>query len=153
MAYLVAAPARRTGEDTPYFQVRAPVAGASIYLGLNSLAGTRVLTYQMDQQAMYRDLARRGRYWVDLIIDPWILGPETDDMDISFPSGGFHVVDSIRGCTRLEVIAGPRTPALIAKGSPGVRLEGAWSWDPATSFHELGGLHEQIANDGDHTQH
>jgi lipopolysaccharide transport system ATP-binding protein len=136
-----------------HFEVRAPVAGASIYLGLNSLTGTRVLTYQMDQQAMHRDLDRRGRYWVDLIIDPLILGPDIYDMDISCRSGGFHVVDSIRGCTRLEVIAGPRTPALIAQGSPGVRLEGAWSWDPATAFHESGGLHEQIANDGDHAQH
>ena len=122
-----------------HFEVRAPVAGASIYLGLNSLGGTRVLTYQMDRQAMHRDLVRSGRYWVDLIIDPWILGPDIYDMDVSCRSSGFHVVDSIRSCTRLEVIAGPRTPALIAQGSPGVRLEGAWSWDPATSFRDPGG--------------
>ena len=136
-----------------HFEVRAPVAGASIYLGLNSLGGARVLTYQMDHEAMHRDLARPGRYWVDLVIDPWILGPDVYDMDVSCRSGGFHVVDSIRGCTRLEVIAGPKTPTLIAQGSPGVRLEGAWSWDPATSFRDPGGLHEQIANDRDYMEH
>ena len=64
-----------------HFVVRAPVAGAS-----------RVLTYQMDHQATHRDLARPGRYWVDLIAHPWILGPDIYDVDISCRSGGFHVV-------------------------------------------------------------
>jgi hypothetical protein len=68
-----------------------------------------------------------------LLIDPWIMGPDVYEVDVSSRSGGFHVVDSIRSCVRLEVIAGPHTPALIARGSSGVRLEGAWSWDPATS--------------------
>ena len=42
-----------------------------------------------------------------------------------------------RGCTQLEVIAGPSTPALIAQRSPGVRLEGTWSWDLPKHLGEL----------------
>ena len=88
----------------------------------------------MNHEAARRDFASPGRYSVDLLIDPLILGPDVYEMDIGSRSGDFHTLDFIRGCTQLEVISGPNTPAAIAQRSPGVRLEGTWSWDlPTTS--------------------
>jgi lipopolysaccharide transport system ATP-binding protein len=116
------------------FETRAPISDVSITVGFNSPGGTRLLTYQMNNEAARRDLASPGRYSVDLLIDPLILGPDVYEMDIGSRSGDFHMLDFIRGCTQLEVITGPNTPAAIAQRSPGVRLEGSWSWDlPITS--------------------
>jgi lipopolysaccharide transport system ATP-binding protein len=116
------------------FEIRAPISDVSITVGLNSPGGTRLLSYHMNHKAARRDLASPGRYSVDLLIDPLILGPDVYEMDVGSRSGDFHTLDFIRGCTQLEVIAGPNTPAAIAQRSPGVRLEGTWSWDlPATS--------------------
>ena len=116
------------------FEARTPISDVSITVGFNSPGGTRLLSYQMNHEAARRDLASPGRYSVDLLIDPLILGPDVYEMDVGSRSGDFHMLDFIRGCTQLEVIAGPNTPAAIAQRSPGVRLEGTWSWDlPATS--------------------
>ena len=115
------------------FETRAPIADISITVGFNSPGGTRLLSYLMNHEAARRDLASPGRYSVDLLIDPLLLGPDVYEMDVGSRSGDFHVLDFIRGCAQLEVMAGPNTPAAITQRSPGVRLEGTWSWNlPAT---------------------
>ena len=101
-------------------------------LGFNSLGGSRILTYHMDHQATRRDLGCPGRYSVDLLIDPLILGPDLYDLDLGSRSGDFHILDTLRGCAQVEVIAGPNTPSLMFQKSPGVRLEGTWSWGPVS---------------------
>ena len=112
-----------------HFEIRAPVHGVSIIIGFNSSSGTRLLTYHMDDQATRRDFACPGRFSVDLLIDPLILGPNIYQVDLGSRSGDFHGLDFVSAC-ELEVIAGPSTPALIAQKALGVRLEGNWSWDP-----------------------
>lgn len=114
-----------------HFELRAPVAAASVAIGFNSLGGTRVLTYDMDQRVMRRDLGP-GKYSVDVTIDPLILGPAVYDVDVGSRSGDFHPLDFVRSCAQLEVIAGPGTAALIAEKSPGVHLIGDWSWGPVS---------------------
>jgi lipopolysaccharide transport system ATP-binding protein len=114
-----------------HFETHAPLSGVSIIVGFNSPAGARLLSYHMDHKVTRRDLARPGRYSVDLIIDPMILGPDIYNVDVVSRSGDFHSLDFISNCTQFEVVVGPNTPALIAQRSSGVRLEGTWSWDPA----------------------
>ena len=114
-----------------HFETRAPLSDISFVVGFNSPGGVRLLTYHMDHQAARRDLASPGRCFVNLIIDSLILGPDIYDLDIGSRSGDFHFLDFISGCFKLEVVAGPNTPALIAQKSPGVRLQGTWSWDQA----------------------
>ena len=120
-----------------HFETSAPISGVSVIVGFNSPGGARQLSYHMDHQATRRDLTYPGMYSVDLIIDPLILGPDIYAVDIASRSGDFHTLDFISGCAQLEVVAGPSTPALIAQRSPGVRLEGTWSWEPAPHHGEL----------------
>jgi lipopolysaccharide transport system ATP-binding protein len=119
-----------------YFENRAPVSGVRFSVGFSGLRnGGRVLTYLMASAAQL-DLTGPGKYWIDLLIDPMILGPDIYQLDIGCRSGDFHALDSVRNCVQLEVVAGPNTPASIAQDAPGVRLEGDWSWSPAQSWAE-----------------
>ena len=119
-----------------HFETRAPLSGVSIVVGFNNSGGTRVLSYHMNHEVRRRDFARPGRYSVDLIIDPLILGPDTYQLDVGSRSGDFHLLDFVGACAELEVIAGPSTPALIAQRALGVRLEGTWSWGPTPKLKE-----------------
>ena len=102
-----------------HFRIRAPVAGASIIVGFNSLAGARVLTYQMDNRDTRRDIGHPGTHSVDLLVDPMILGPDIYDVDVASRSGDFHALDSLRSCAQLEVTAGPKTPPFMFQVSRG----------------------------------
>jgi ABC-type polysaccharide/polyol phosphate transport system ATPase subunit len=112
-----------------HFTARLPVLGLSAILGFNSIEGVRVLSYHMAlRQGTRRDLSRSGDYSVDLCIDALPLGPALYTLDIVCRSGDLHFLDFVEGCTQLDVVAGPTTPTAIAHASPGVRLEGKWSW-------------------------
>src|SRR5262249_5830407 len=95
----------------------------------------RVLTYRMVSAAQ-RDFTRPGKYWIELLIDPMILGPDIYQLDIGCRSGDFHDLDFVGDCIQLEVVAGPNTPASLAQNASGVQLKGAWSWSPAQSSGE-----------------
>jgi lipopolysaccharide transport system ATP-binding protein len=120
-----------------HFKTRVALSDVSVLVGFNSSSGARVLSYHMDHTATRRDLACPGRYSVDLIIDPLILGPDTYSLDVSSRAGDLYALDFIRGCTQLEVVVGPSTPPSFAHGFPGVRLEGTWSWDLVLQRSEL----------------
>jgi lipopolysaccharide transport system ATP-binding protein len=108
-----------------HFETLAPLSGVSLGVTFSNLGGSRVLTYAMMNSS--RDLARPGKYSVDLTIEPLILGPSIYEFDVGCRSG-FQPLDFVRNCARLEVVVGPNTPASIVH-FPGVRLEGVWSWD------------------------
>jgi lipopolysaccharide transport system ATP-binding protein len=119
-----------------YFENRAPISGVRFNVGFNDLRnGGRILSYRMVSAAQ-RDLTGPGKYWIDLLIDPMILGPDIYRLDIGCRSGDFHPLDFVRDCVQLEVVAGPNTPASMVQNAPGVRLEGAWSWSPVQSWAE-----------------
>jgi hypothetical protein len=109
-----------------HFETRAPVSGVWLTVGFDNRNGGRILTYRMVSAA--RDLPRPGKYWIDLLIDPMILGPDIYQLDIGCRSGDFHTLDFVSHCVQFEVVGGPNTPASIAQNGPGVQLEGAWSW-------------------------
>jgi lipopolysaccharide transport system ATP-binding protein len=111
------------------FKADAALSEVSALVGFNSVEGQRVLTYQNSRR---QEIDGPGDFWVDLDIDPVILGPDQYNMDIGFRSGDFYLLDFVREGTKIEVIAGPNTPAEIAhamtRSSSGVRIEGYWSW-------------------------
>lgn len=116
-----------------HFETQAPVSGVLLGISFNS-GGTRVLAYSMRKE-LSRDLARPGKYSTDLVIDPLILGPGIYEFDVGCISGDFHPLDFVRVGARLEVVAGPNTPAYLAQS--GARLEGVWSWDMAPISNQL----------------
>jgi lipopolysaccharide transport system ATP-binding protein len=113
-----------------YFDVRVPLSNVSVAIAFNSIEGGRVLTYHMNNSVARRDLVDPGIHSLDLIIDSLILGPAIYRLEIASRSGDFHLLDAVPECGPVEVIAGSKTPSAIAQTFPGVRLEGAWSWDP-----------------------
>ena len=113
-----------------HFRARVPVLDLSFILGFDNIEGTRVLTYHMGlNQGQRRDIGHPGEYSVDLCDDALSLGPALYSVDVVCRSGDLHFLDFVAGCTQVEVVAGPTTPAAIAHGSSGVRLEGQWSWE------------------------
>jgi lipopolysaccharide transport system ATP-binding protein len=112
-----------------HFEARAGVSNISFGVGFNSPGGVRVLTYHMMNDEARRDLAHPGRYSIDLIIDPLMLGPNIYEVDVSCRSGELHALDFVGNCAQIEVIPGPSTPALMAQNAPGVRLDGIWRWN------------------------
>jgi lipopolysaccharide transport system ATP-binding protein len=113
-----------------HFRARAPVLGLSAILAFDSIEGVRVLTYHMALlQGPRRDIGRAGEYSVDLRIDALPLGPDLYNLNVVCRSGDLHILDFVEGCTQVDVVAGPTTPAAIANRSSGVRLEGEWSWE------------------------
>ena len=116
-----------------HFRARVPVLGMSAILGFDSIEGGRVLTYHMGlHQGPRRDLGRAGEYSVDLRIDALPLGPDRYNVVVACRSGDLYFLDFV-GCTQLDVVPGPTTPAVIANRSVGVRLEGKWTWADATA--------------------
>ena len=110
------------------FETRAPISGVALGVGFHNPGGTLILGYGMLNNEESRDLASPGKYSIDLIIDPLILAPGIYDFNVGCRSGDFHPLDFVHTGARLEVVAGPSTPASIAQNFPGVRLQGVWSW-------------------------
>ena len=120
MALPVAAAARRAGRARLHFRARVPILGFSLILGFNNMEGTRILTYHMAlHHGPRRDLGRAGEYSLDLRIDALSLGPGLYNIVVVCRSGDLHFLDFVAGCTQMEVVAGPTTPAAMAHGSPG----------------------------------
>jgi len=121
-----------------HFRTKAPVSNVSIVVGFNSVDGVRLVSYHMDHAGARRDLTVSDRSAVELVIDSLNLGPNLFNLDLSCRSGDFHGLDGISGCGRVEVVAGPRTPASIAAKNSGVHVEGQWVWDETTEPARLG---------------
>jgi lipopolysaccharide transport system ATP-binding protein len=111
------------------FETYAPVSDVSPAVAFNNIEGGRVLTYHMNDKVARRELVCPGKHSVDLLVNSLTLGPGMYNLQIGFRSGDFHSLDSIPECAQVEVVAGPKTPAAIAQGYPGVRLEGSWCWN------------------------
>ena len=71
-----------------HFETRAPVSGVSLGVVIYQLGrDTRIGLIAMKKPS--RDLARPGKYSIDLIIDPLILGPGIYEFDVGCRSGDF----------------------------------------------------------------
>jgi lipopolysaccharide transport system ATP-binding protein len=112
-----------------HFETYAPLSDVSPAVAFNNMEGGRVLTYHMNDKEARCELVCPGKHSVDLLVNSLTLGPGMYKLQIGFRSGDFHGLDSILECAQVEVVAGPKTPAAIAQGFPGVRLEGSWCWN------------------------
>lgn len=112
------------------FESQVPLKDVAVGVGFCDLSGTRILTYDTDLKDGYRpNIARPGVHTVDIEIDALPLQPDTYMLDIGCRSGDSVSLDYIPSALQLEVLAGPRTPRLIANRFAGVRLDGRWTWN------------------------
>ena len=113
-----------------HFDITGPVSAIAIGFGFSNTGGVRLLSYDTDFQDGFRpDLAKPGRYSVDVTIDSLPLGPDIYSLDVGCRSGDFHALDYLPACYQIEVIAGANTPGTIVREGAGVRLLSDWAWD------------------------
>jgi len=125
------------------FTTRAPVSAVSVGVGFSNLDGVRLLSYDTDFQGDFRpDLSGPGAFAAEVAIDSLPLAPDVYNLDVGCRSGDLHGLDYLRACSRVEVIAGPKTPTVIMRKGLGVRLNSEWSWDFATQQAELQSVSE-----------
>ncbi len=108
--------------------ISAEVHGVSVGLGLNSMDGTRLLSFDSDLLKERVDLQPGNDVRVDLQIDKLHLQPGRYLLDVGARSGENHALDFIGSCYQLDVIPGPSTPAVIIRDGGGVRYPGEWHW-------------------------
>jgi lipopolysaccharide transport system ATP-binding protein len=113
------------------FNTKVPVKEISASLFFSAVEGTCILAYNSDFAETSRpDILRPGEYSTILKIDSLPLQAEIYDIGIAFRSGEVNLLDYVDGVTRVEVVAGPKTPLAIAQKFAGVRL-------PCTAFWKL----------------
>jgi hypothetical protein len=66
---------------------------------------------------------------VEVKVEALPLQPEDYDINIYARSGDLHLLDNVVEADRVEVVAGPKTPAFMIDKFPGVRLPSTWSWN------------------------
>ncbi len=111
------------------FRSRSLISGLSLGIGFTSKEGTRVVTYSTDLTDIKRpDLESPGYYSAEVRVEALPLQPEDYDINIYARSGDFHLLDNVVGADRVEVAAGPKTPAFMIGRFAGARLPSAWSW-------------------------
>jgi lipopolysaccharide transport system ATP-binding protein len=117
--------------------VGSAASDVSLAVGFSTVEGVRLVTYQMMQDAIRRDLDRPDAYSIDLLIDSLDLAPNLYNLDIGCRSGDFQNLDGLTACCQFEVVPGPTTSPAIAQGFSGVRLEGKWAWETSSQPSEL----------------
>jgi lipopolysaccharide transport system ATP-binding protein len=111
------------------FRSKGPICALSLGIGFSSREGTRVVTYSTDLTDMNRpDLGRPGYYSAEVKVEALPLQPEDYDINIYARSGDLHLLDFV-GADRVEVAAGPKTPAFMTSKFAGARLPSTWSWN------------------------
>jgi lipopolysaccharide transport system ATP-binding protein len=111
------------------FRTRAALTDVAIGIGFSNMGGTRLLSYDTDfQEGSRQTLPRPGRYSVRVEVDSLSLGPDMYCLDIGCRSGDSHSLDYLAAVAQVEIVAGPKTPGYLMRGSAGVRLAGHWTW-------------------------
>jgi lipopolysaccharide transport system ATP-binding protein len=112
------------------FRSKAPICALSLGIGFSSSQGTRVVTYSTDLTDEHRpNLASPGYYSVEVKVEALPLQPEDYDINIYARSGDLHLLDNVVEADRVEVAAGPKTPAFMTSKFAGARLPSTWSWN------------------------
>jgi lipopolysaccharide transport system ATP-binding protein len=102
--------------------------GVSVGFGLNSMDGTRLISFDSDLLTERVDLQPGKEVRVDIQVDKLHLQPGRYLLDVGARSGENHALDYIGGCYQVDVIPGPQTPAVIIRDGGGVRYPAEWHW-------------------------
>jgi lipopolysaccharide transport system ATP-binding protein len=112
------------------FRSKGPICALSLGIGFSSIEGPRVVTYCTDLTDMNRpDLRSPGYYSAEVMVEALPLQPADYDITIYARSGDLHFLDIVDRADRVEVTAGPKTPAFMISKFPGARLPSTWSWN------------------------
>jgi lipopolysaccharide transport system ATP-binding protein len=109
-----------------YENVR-PQRDVAVGVGICSLEGVRIMTFDSDLEEESRDLPA-GPGAVALHLDRLPLQPGRYSVDVGARTSAGTTLDYLEGCFELEVRPGSRTPTQITRGQGGVRLPASWQW-------------------------
>jgi lipopolysaccharide transport system ATP-binding protein len=99
--------------------------GVSVGIGLSSVEGARLLTYETDFQNERVSL-EPGKHIFRLRIEKLPLGPGLYGIDVGARSGDEHCLDYLASFGRVAVVPGTSTPSQIIRDGSGVRLPCLW---------------------------
>ena len=108
--------------------VLSEALGVSVGFGLNSMDGTRLVSFDSDLLTERIDLHAGKDVRIDVHVDKLHLQPGRYLLDVGARSGENHALDYVGGCYQVDVIPGPSTPAVIIRDGGGVRYPAEWNW-------------------------
>jgi lipopolysaccharide transport system ATP-binding protein len=115
------------------FETRSEISDAAFGFGFSSLEGARLMTTESDLLEKQRNIPKGFRGKVEATIPQLQLQPGTYALDVGARSGNESPLDYLGGCAQVEVLPGPRTPALIIGPNGGLRIPASWTWVNACS--------------------
>ena len=95
-----------------HYEAKADVADVAFGLGFSTIDGTRILTFDSDDDGPRRSLTRGERGWVELHGDELPVTPGIYSLDLGVRSGDRFTLSYLPGFALTEIVPGPRTPDL-----------------------------------------
>jgi lipopolysaccharide transport system ATP-binding protein len=111
------------------YELREAAPDAAFGIGFSSPEGVRMMSLDSDLESERRSLDAAGPGSITMSLPELRLQPGRYALDIAARSGDNVSLDYLPACIWIDVLPGPRTPALIIRETGGVREPADWSWE------------------------
>jgi lipopolysaccharide transport system ATP-binding protein len=110
------------------FETTSEIHGAALGFGFSSFEGTRLMSSDTDLVHLQRDLPKNFVGMVEGTIPQLQLQPGRYGLDVAARSGDSSLLDYLGACAQIEILPGPRTPALSMRIGRGLGIPAEWRW-------------------------
>ncbi len=110
------------------YHLRHASEAVAFGVGFSSLEGVRLMSVDSDLSDDRRDFAQGHYGIVEAQIPALNLQPGRYALDVAARSGDNGGLDYLQSCIWIDVLPGPRTPAVIIREGGGVREPATWEW-------------------------
>ena len=111
------------------YELREAAPDVAFGIGFSSPEGVRMMSLDSDLESERRSLDAAGPGSITMSLPELRLQPGRYALDIAARSGDNVSLDYLPACIWIDVLPGPRTPALIIRETGGVREPADWSWE------------------------
>ncbi|MGH9872398.1 MAG: Wzt carbohydrate-binding domain-containing protein [Pyrinomonadaceae bacterium] len=118
------------------FETTAVCEKVGFGFGFSSAEGIRVMSVDSDLSEVQRDLPKDYVGVLEAQVPTLQLQPDRYLLDVGARSGNNSTLDYLPGCTQIEVLPGPTTPALIIRETGGMRIPAQWEWQASAQSAE-----------------
>jgi lipopolysaccharide transport system ATP-binding protein len=115
------------------FETTSEIHGAAVGFGFSSFEGTRLMSTDTDLLHLQKDLPKNFVGSVEGTIAQLQLQPGRYGLDVGARSGNISLLDYVGACAQIEVLPGPRTPALSMRKGRGLGIPADWRWSEPAS--------------------
>jgi lipopolysaccharide transport system ATP-binding protein len=108
------------------FEAYSDIKAVAVGIGISTVEGMRLLTYDMDDPGEPLDVVHGKTYSVSLDIENLPIPPGIYSVDIGARAGPILGLDYLPGCLKIDIFPGKRTALHQKKDRAGVRLPSVW---------------------------